>query len=209
MLRIVFLNISLSDRVIPKVRTQDKEEWSNEEYSCRSDKMNSDNGSEDDVEHIPLAQKVVDSDLIIVGTIFRSELGTFSLLVQSVLKGAFSEAIFEIQDKELDNGCYEEALSAYMNSGDLAIIFLTQKENTCLIEYAWNVIRYKNKGDCSKDVNVILQDLKTGQKKPKREPVEAQEITSAIVSALIEERNSLLQGGILTRKKQSGLQRLT
>ena len=163
--------------------------------------MNSDNGSDDDVENIPLSQKIVDSDLIIVGTILQSESGKFSLLVQSVLKGAFSEAIFEIQDKELDNGCYEEALSAYMDSGDLAIIFLTQKGNTYLIEYEWNVIRYKNKGDCSKDVNAILQDLKIGEKKRKREIAEAQEMTPAIVSALIEERNSLLQGGVVTRKK--------
>ena len=157
--------------------------------------------SDDDVEYISLAQKVENSDLIIAGTILQSKSGKISLLIQSVLKGTFSDDIFEIQDKELDNGCYEEALKTYINSGDLAILFLTQKRDTYLIEYGWNVIKYENKIDYSNDVNVILQDLQAGQKKRKREAVETQEVTPAIVSALIEERNSLLHGGIVTRKK--------
>lgn len=157
--------------------------------------------SDDDVGYISLTEKVASSDLIIAGLISQSKTGEFFLSVNHVLKGTFSDAILKIQDKELDNGCYEQPLNECISNGELAIILLIKEESTYLIKYSWNIIKYENQKDYVKDISLVLKESQTEQRKRKRETTKTQEVTSAIMSSLIEERESLLQGGRLTRSK--------
>ena len=145
-------------------------------------------GSDCDIDGTPtLTERMRDSDLIIAGTINKSKAGNFTVLIEQVLKGNFAKNIFTIQDKAIDNGCYDEALAKHIKRGDFVMLFLVRKENQYLIEAEWNIVKYTNKNDHGyrKDSGYIKQSLQSSDNKRKRASAESQDNTTTTVSLLM------------------------
>lgn len=161
----------------------------------------SEGDSDCDIDATPtLAERMQGSDLIIAGTIDKSTAGDFTVLVEHVLKGNFSKNIFTIQDKDIDNGCYDEALAKYIKAGEFVMLFLVRKGNHHLIDAEWNIVKYTNKNahDYRKDAGYIKKSFQSNENKRKRGLVESQDDIATTVFLLMEERSSLFRS-VLTR----------